>query len=214
MTNSGLYTFFYCDIDHRILMKVGKAKNIQERLDQHRTSNVGLYEGPTIPVHLNKLDKTEKDFLSYLSRLYSFAGNSRETFYINSIEDALSIIQEFCTTSNFQGRDIKNITYTFNNLEGNSFDVRDYRPSCAFSDKTAQVKNEVGLEEKYRTVYTVYDRNMQKIKPQRVFISQEHFASFHAGQKTAEFKMKEEILSGKINLQKIIDENGLVQLDC
>jgi len=201
---TGIYTYFYKDIDDILYMKVGKGKSIKKRLDGHLTSCAGLTMGPNWRTTRNSLHDSETKIKELLGKRYERKRD--ETFIIDdSIEEVTQYLsEEFNPNIIFNSKGKRNnVNYNVTTLFGVE-DIREHRPTSYWNpSKTADVQDKVGTKETYKSVLTWMNKHMKKLPyPIRVLCDMGSYkiwrAGYYTGYTKAMNKVEEENNKGRL----------------
>lgn len=156
---TGVYTFFYKDMDNRVCCKVGKTSSRKNRIDEHLTSCAGLTEGPFFTCLVKEVNTLEAHVLDLFRK--RFESIRKETFIIGddlTKLETLNMIKSIlppdllATMRTAKRTDVKDVDYKVNTLFGEE-DVRNLRPKCDFlTGEDAMPITAAGVGEKWRSV--------------------------------------------------------------
>lgn len=200
---TGIYTYFFKDIDDNLFMKVGKGKSIKKRIEQHETSCAGLTLGPNWRTTRNSLHDSETKIKELLGKRYDRI--REETFLIHdSIEEVTQYLsEEFNPNIIFSSKGKRNnIDYSVSTLFGVK-DIREHRPLSYWNpSKRADVHDKAGPNETYKTVLTYMSNTMKALPyPKRVLCDMGSYRIFRAGYYT---RKKQEEENNKSQLLEFI----------
>jgi hypothetical protein len=158
---TGIYTYFYRCYKGILYMKVGKGKNIQNRITGHMTSCAALTIGLYWRTSRNSLHDSETKIKELLGKRYERIRD--ETFLIHdSMEEVNQYLKEHFNPDAISGLNVKKskVNYGVTTLFGDVEDIRDHRPSSYFHpSKQAAPTTEVGPDEDWRKTWTCISRS-------------------------------------------------------
>ena len=201
---TGIYTYFFKDVNGNLFMKVGKGKSIKKRLESHMTSCAALTMGPNWRTTRNSLHDSETKIKELLGKRYEKI--REETFLIHdSIEEVTQYLSEEFNPNIIFSSKVKrnNVNYNVTTLFGVE-DIREHRPTSYWNpSKTADVQDKVGTKETYKSVLTWMDKHMKKLPyPIRVLCDMGSYktwrAGYFTGYNTAMRKAEEENNKGRL----------------
>lgn len=194
----GLYAYATFDSSGECYVKVGKAVDVDRRLQDHRGSAGGLEVIATIDCSGSpwSLDTSEQIMIKNFKKAFGDPISGNETFRVTSLEAAKKLLNETVNEA-VMNREYKGVTgrdYMISNLFDEEIDVRSMRPDCYWiKDRQAQVTVSISKEKaagsqksKYRFVNTYMDADSTTKfdKPKNVPMSQEGWYIWLAARET------------------------------